>query len=224
MRLGERQSLKRAQTAAQKVVDELNDPIDPRHPVSLQRFEAARKKHLTQFMDEWIRCGCRLEGWQFAHVLATVMNRRDLRLDQHRDGPVYPFYISDVTGLGRPRTAASQTFYEFITGPCYASVQRCARCQRFYLNTSGHRDKKYCSRKCATNDSAAKSTRERRQDEHAQKLTALRTAVAKLTRLSKEERTELKDWKSWLSQRSHLTRHFISRAINMGEIDLPVEL
>jgi len=52
---------------------------------------------------------------------------------------------------------ATEIFLAFIQTLFFDKIRRCARCKRFFLNTSGHRNKQFCSSRCARITSAMRS-------------------------------------------------------------------
>jgi hypothetical protein len=67
------------------------------------------------------------------------------------------------------RTVAVELFFQFITGPFQSKVGRCKRCRTYFWNQWGHSNKLYCNSRCASADTTARVTRERRLKEHQDK-------------------------------------------------------
>jgi hypothetical protein len=102
---------------------------------------------------------------------------------------------------------AAEVFLAFITGPFFDKVGRCSRCGRFFLNVSGHRNKSFCSSRCARISSAMES-KQRKQE---QKLARLQHAFTKLP-------PTVRNLKRWLAKNAGVSLHFVTRAINQGLI------
>jgi hypothetical protein len=117
-----------------------------------------------------------------------------------------------------PYEEAIRFFLLLITNP-YANklAGPCARCGNYYLKKRVSQ-KVYCSRRCGNVTTATVRTREQRTQNHADKLRRSRAAIQKWTRT----RTKL-DWKQWVSRRElDITRKFLTRAVNRGELKPPV--
>ena len=112
----------------------------------------------------------------------------------------------------RAMDEAALLFYALANNPLGSDVRTCNRCRRWYLNTSGHQNKSYCSRKCAS----LHTTRRRREGEHRQKIERAQAAIRKW-----EGRRRQGDWKRWVTARAGVTPKFITRAINMAELKEP---
>jgi hypothetical protein len=115
-----------------------------------------------------------------------------------------------------PASEAALQFALFITSPNGQLLGRCERCQRYFLNTSGHRNKKYCRPECARDVAARRATKRARRAEHEAKLQRLRRAAAAF-----HEKPPNRDAKEWLAKRAKVSVWFITRALNRGEVCLP---
>lgn len=92
----------------------------------------------------------------------------------------------------------------------------CGRCAKYFIkNTARHR--KYCTRQCGSFATAKASTRERLDQEHADKLRRAEAAA----RLWPRARTNL-DWKLWVKQKEpDISPKWLTRAVNKGELQSP---
>lgn len=194
-------------------------------------------EELGELMDSWVEAGCRLDRWSLKQQFEDDLNRRKLSLHANDGGSVGFDFTPPVRergdlGLGggfqidaRPgRTAAVALFFQFITGPFQKDIRRCKRCRKFYWNRSGRKDKVYCGSRCASADTATVRTRERRNQEHQDKLRAVQRAIGKLKRLSPDRRSRLQPiWTSWVAKEAgpEVTPNFITRGINRGELKRP---
>jgi hypothetical protein len=70
---------------------------------------------------------------------------------------------------------------------------------------------------------SARSSQKQRQEQREEKLAVLRALVARLAQLPADERTKVHDVKGWLAEKSHLERHFITRALNKGLLTIPTQ-
>ena len=108
-----------------------------------------------------------------------------------------------------PEATVALMFARFIAGPYAREVSRCYRCSQYFVNTSGHRNKIYCDRKCAVK-ATVKHSRELAQ---AEKLERLRKAYSKFRRF----RPEVSNWKEWVTQEAGVHQRWLTRAINSGK-------
>ena len=100
--------------------------------------------------------------------------------------------------------------WERLAGPC-------ARCGNYYIRRTA-RNKAYCSRSCGTHATALAATKRKREEDRAEKL----SRVTQLCRQWRTTRTK-QDWKSWISEQSpDITKTFLTRAVNSGELKPPV--
>ncbi len=94
------------------------------------------------------------------------------------------------------------------------SIGKCAlpRCQRYFVNASGERSKRCCTRKHA----AALVTERRRYRQRA-------ASIARAARAIEEwkHKKPAQDWKSWVVRRTQLTSIFVTRGVNNGELQAP---
>ena len=107
---------------------------------------------------------------------------------------------------------AALIFLAFITSSFFNRIGRCARCSKFFFNKSGHRNKQFCSTRCAHITSALES----KKREFEKKLARLRHALSRLS----AQGAKARDWKERLASRARVTRHFVTRALNQGLIEL----
>jgi hypothetical protein len=124
---------------------------------------------------------------------------------------------------------ASDTFREFLQSPFYNAVAQCVTCDRFYLITTGHRGRKYCSQKCASKQTAMKATAERNRRIRSLKARAVQSAIAEFKRLPKSKAAnidEAEGWKSWVAKRANVrlrpagcsvSVNFVTRTLNRGK-------
>ena len=119
-----------------------------------------------------------------------------------------------------PYEEALRFFVWLITNrDCGKLAGPCARCGAYYIKKRALQ-KVYCSRKCGNAATATVRTRERQQEQHEDKL----RQAAKAAREWSETKTKL-DWKQWVARRckkSSITPKFLTRAVNKGELRVPV--
>ena len=98
--------------------------------------------------------------------------------------------------------------WERLAGPC-------TRCGNYYIRRSA-RNKVYCSRSCGTRATALAATKRKREEERAEKL----RRVVQLSQKWITARTK-QDWKSWICEQRDITRSFLTRAGNNGDLKVP---
>jgi hypothetical protein len=192
---------------------------------------------LADLMVSWLAGGCRLNQWKLRQRLEDDLNCRRLFLSSDRDDWVEYDFSSPIReeadlGLGGGfkldtvpgRTGAVALFFQFVTGPFQRDVGRCKRCAKFFWNQSGHENKQYCTPRCASADTAKRVTHDKRVRDHEGKLASVRRAIKKFEGLSPERRARFQNWKTWVKEQCGpaVTRNFITRAINAGELDAPI--
>jgi len=209
---------------------------DPRTGMDYETlFEC--KEELGELMESWLAAGCRVDRWPLRERLEADLNRRRIRLlaDRSNEGRVaYEFgpLVREEFDLGlgggykadiKPgRTHAVSLFFQFITGPFQRDVGRCKRCRNYWWNRWHHPGKIYCSSKCSSADTATRITRERREKDHQEKLQLVEAAMKSFEQLPAAKQRRL-GWKRWVKQEAgpDVSLHFITRAINRGEIKAP---
>ena len=102
-------------------------------------------------------------------------------------------------------------------------IGRCARCSRYFLNVSGHMNKRFCSARCARIKSAVKSKRERDQRESQQRLQRVQKVAERFERLSAARQEQIADMNGWMAKEAQVSRHFVTRAINQGLVTIPTK-
>jgi hypothetical protein len=198
-------------------------------PPAWKREERKERALIRRFWETWLESGSHFEKWQKQNPDLDYVVRKALR---ERDPMLYP--NSEVDGrayigwvrprrpgyLDSPTWFACALFINLVTGDFYGSLCKCYRCGRYYLNTTRRRRKVYCSRRCGTAATAAESTRRRRQIEREAILHRVRAA---LSRRNRGQAASAGDWKTWVSEQAGVTRKFLTRAVNKGDVQAPVE-
>ena len=99
-------------------------------------------------------------------------------------------------------------YSEYLGGPC-------VRCDRYYVKKTKAQTH-YCSQACGHKDSSAGTNRRDRQKTNSHKL----VEATKYVDAWKTART--KDaWKSWVSKRSNISKNWLTRAVNRGDLQEP---
>jgi hypothetical protein len=116
-----------------------------------------------------------------------------------------------------PSQEAVRLFLMLILNPEWDRLAGpCARCGNYYIRRTAL-NKAYCSRSCGTRATALAATKRKREEERAEKL----SRVAKLCEQWRNIHTK-QDWKSWICGQRDITKTFLTRAVNKGDLKPPV--
>lgn len=127
-----------------------------------------------------------------------------------------------------PRTAGTgklqqkQALSMFVTLVVHPDLDKfsgpCPRCSKFYLKKSA-KQKVYCSQRCGKDRNALQATRKRREKEHRDKLKRAGAAIEKW-----RPSLAWQNWKRFVESETGLTRRFLRRPLNKGELAPPLAL
>jgi Family of unknown function (DUF6076) len=199
---------------------------------------------LRRYVDSWITEGV---DWSLFRFSEWARNNGDLAKELQDAVKTSDFLVMGaLSGGAMPvmanagRQAASRLaerdaaslFLAILADPMNHNLRRCKypSCQHYFVNLSGH-EKAYCSRQCATRDSARRTMESRRERQKARKIRATTMLIKEWERfttsgksLAMWRRRQLgRDWKAWIVAESHedLTKTWLTRAINRGWIRPP---
>jgi len=191
----------------------------------------AQREEVRQLLQTWEQAGRDYRGWktaqqeQFNRISRTVQDTRYAFAPNLHDEPeeepaltrLYEFGRLSAMGVIREqgRCANHWSFVKLLTNPLRADIRVCDRCRRWFLNRSGHRNKRFCARRCAVLNAVTRSVKKRRETNRSEKLQRVRRAIRDWTPRAGS------DWKRWASKRAGLSTKFITRALNRGELRLP---
>jgi hypothetical protein len=210
---------------------------------SLNRGKKKEDEFLREYCDAWLRSGHSFSGMEQHKALVNGHLSR-WRLwclgsgveEMNEFVPSLPVGVSlwnppERTG-GKPAlvygieptdnwsgAVAALRFALLIASPEGRLLGRCRRCNAYFLNTSGHRNKVFCTPKCARDVCARQATQAARQQAHVEKLNRVRRACNTM----KSKPGGRVDWKNWVSKRTGVSIWWITRATNRGEIRPPKE-
>jgi hypothetical protein len=111
---------------------------------------------------------------------------------------------------------AAWLFVKFITSPFYDRISKCPSCRSYFFGLRGG-GKKYCSRRCATGFTARQAMKAKRAEDQRQKLELAKDALNKYKALKRKE----EDWKGWIAKRAKVSRNWLTRALERGDISNP---
>jgi hypothetical protein len=190
-----------------------------------------QREEIHQLLQAWDRVGRDYRRWkveqpdQFKIIRCTVQDTRHAFDPSRHNEPeqeptlvrLYEFGQLSAMGVIREqgRYANHWRFVELLRNPLRADIRVCDRCGRWFLNQSGHRNKRFCARRCAVLNAVTRSVKKRREKNRSDKLQRARRAIRDWTpRVGS-------DWKDWTAKRTGLSSKFITRAVNRGELRLP---
>jgi hypothetical protein len=184
---------------------------------------------LTEWVEEWrkVRRPCRADpAKKAANYLSNHPEAKEILGVLAKKAPQHIMEI--FLGMKTPpfQVAFSIPDEPILTAVCEAvrlfvillrsnlSIGKCdlVRCQRYFINASGERSKRCCTRKHA----GALATERRRARQHAASIARAAEAIEEW-----ERKKPSRDWKSWVVRRTQLTSNFLTRGINRGELQAP---
>ena len=189
-----------------------------------QKLRRETPSRLRYFVEIWKRSGRNLKRmWRDYYCeclrINECYNKQPIQLawtDSNRAGITHTF----LDHQGGTRDEEATRFFltliwnsqnQKLAGPC-------ARCDKYFIRRTA-RNTTYCTRSCGLRATAIAATLKKRAEEHADKLRRARTA-AENWRLG---RKKLFGWKQYVSeQEPDITRTFLTRAVNKGELKAPV--
>jgi hypothetical protein len=149
--------------------------------------------------------------------LERTVNDTYYALDELRDEPItarlyvlgkkpaHAFCVYDLHWL----------FLNVLRNPLRNDIANCDRCGKWFLNRSGHRNKRFCQRRCAVLDAVTRSVKQRRERTRQEKLKRARAAIREWTGGKSD------DWKQRVSVQTGLSAKFLTRALNQGDLKSP---
>jgi hypothetical protein len=210
----------------------INGPVDEREWELLDKLQGETATRLRYFVEIWDRSGRNLRRMWREHYLECLsidkcFNKLPIQLvwgDQNRAGFIHSFL--DYHG-STPDEEAARFFLTLIWNAQNEKLGGpCAGCGRYYIRrTAGNTT--YCSRSCGTRATAIAATIRKRAGHHEDKLRRARAGIeqwVKQQRKAQQQRNgRTKEWKEWVSTlEPDITRNFLTRAVNKGELTAPV--
>jgi len=189
---------------------------------SIKRAEYTRDV-LRQYIDSWLESDSTYQKWRkknpelFDNINHNLSTTRLKLTDQNIDGQLLPNVRVLTPSPLDPTYHVDQhtiwLFIQFIVSALRERLGKCSRCRRYFIR-SVRQNGMYCSRKCATHMTALISTKARRQREHSMKLERSHKALVRIGQRSKLP----KNWKELAAKKAGVTRQWLTRAINKGEL------
>jgi endogenous inhibitor of DNA gyrase (YacG/DUF329 family) len=130
------------------------------------------------------------------------------------------FVIIYIGEKGKPWTDwdfAAKEFIRLITSADWDKFRGpCPRCGKYFVRATS-KEKRYCSRECASISAAMEATRNKRYREHEDKLKRAQDALRRF----KPGRSR-RGWKEWVSANEpDISKKWLTRAVTNRELQLP---
>lgn len=180
------------------------------------------QKELRRLVEAWLRSGPDVK----------LLLNSDPRLDQETR-KFRPFFIPtrgatarlaylvapEHSSEAKPVEVALGQFLPFLINP-YNEILGgpCKHCGNFYLRKTERKKSVYCSEKCGHRHTSLLANRARRNREDGEQLQLAERSIAKWLNV----RTAT-PWKEWVSNRTHIKKHWLTRAVREGELVEPVK-
>jgi hypothetical protein len=118
-----------------------------------------------------------------------------------------------------PREIALGLFLNFLLNPYNEKLGGpCKHCGNFYVKRTDRKKSVYCSEKCGHRLTSLLTNKARRNREHKEQLQLAERSTAKWLNLKLAT-----PWKVWVSNRTNIKKHWLTRAVRNGELVEPVK-
>jgi len=191
----------------------------------ITRILAENARHyqdkVRECADTWLACGCDFRAWSLRAVFQSGMERYSIYLDAVDGRPV----ISLVAPSPRYKDwYPLSLFLGFLLSRYCHALGRCARCEDYFVNTSG-KEKRFCSQRCASADSAQNRIEEKRASERMERRIRIQTAIDGLT-YARKKPDSLRELKLRVQSEAgaDISMNIITRLLKTGEISVPRSL
>ena len=177
------------------------------------------QRELRRLTKQWLDCG-RHVGRLLAMdpVLAREARSFRAQLVPLKDGCARLHYLTapERTDARTPLSTAIGLFLSLLLNP-YASqlVGPCPNCDKYFVQRS-RRQTVYCSKECGIRHTARQVLKNRRQAEYETKLRHAKSALKQWAKAKTK-----KDWKTWVSERTQISKNWLTRASMKGELAIP---
>jgi hypothetical protein len=218
-----KQSVAMIKPIMQTINSKVSEPeADDESFSSIMNF-LSEQRALQIYVDSWLEAGSNFNTWrkkysELANRVKQYVGGYENYLEAGNDGRailVNRITSKSIAGLNSAADVyAISSFLKIIRSPLFNTIGKCERCSTYFLNTSGHINKKYCSRSCATRNTALKSVRARRQEEQEEKIKKVRAAIQEF----KQRKPKNSHWKLWVAERAGVTIKWITQAFNRGDL------
>jgi hypothetical protein len=179
---------------------------------------------LRLYVNRWLQAGKNAHKLRatIGDMTAPALTHVRPSLLVQEDGSVSIEPIGDATGIDERVLFASWYFLDLLLNPFRELLAGpCERCGRYFLNASGHMNKRWCSQRCK--EGAKK--RAMRTRELAIKLSRAVVEIRILASTSARRLPPFRgDWKREVARRIGVTPKWLTRYINQKELSVPKAL
>jgi len=217
------------------IIDHLNDkfnwraalkenaelPSEYQHsPQSLRSQEDELRRHLLEYVESWLSGGSDFDKWAsefpalHSRINEILNNVEFLILPDNAARRAKLFTVTPADSTIHPgHREAAWLFAKFITSTFYDRIGQCPQCRKYFFSIRGGA-KKYCSRSCATGFTARQAVKAKRAEDKREKLKRALDALEKYETLTPKN----KDWKSWVAKRAKVSKNWLTRTFERGDL------
>ncbi len=125
----------------------------------------------------------------------------------------------EYSSQAKPVEVALGLFLPFLINPYNEKLGgSCKYCGNFYVKRTDRKKSVYCSEKCGHRLTSLLANRAQRNREHKEQLQLAERSIAKWSNIK-----TVTPWKEWVSNRTHIKKHWLTRAVRNGELVEPVK-
>jgi hypothetical protein len=197
-------------------------------------YLAVREK-IVQLIQNWRKSGRRKSGpnvskmkWPSGCPTLLEMGLNQRALISATNGPTVQLMVYYQPTPPRPWTEwdlACQQFLRLLMNPeCERFGGPCLRCGKYFFR-AGVKPKKFCSRECSSRHCAERAIKNKRAEEHEDKIERARQAIAEWERKAKLCKPRTTCWEFVCTMWPDITPRFLTRATHAvpQELHLPIE-
>lgn len=143
-----------------------------------------------------------------AHLIATKTGRAQVLCTP----------VPENMRPGEPLEIAMGLFFGFLINPLNERLGGpCKHCGKYYVKKT-KRQVVYCSQRCGLKHTSQSVLRKQRQQERQARLKAAERSAARWANSKTSN-----DWKSWVSKETTISKNFLTRAVQYGELIEPAK-
>jgi hypothetical protein len=181
------------------------------------------RRELRRLIQAWFDSGPNVAKLLSADpVLAREARRFRAELFPTETGRAKLMYLTAPEKMdpAEPLATALGLFLDFLLNPFNEQLGGpCAHCGKYYVKKTERKRTVYCSERCGHRVTSRLANKDRRDREHKEQLELAKRWTMKWL----DVKTAL-PWKDWVSNRTHIKKHWLTRAVKRGELVEPVKL
>jgi hypothetical protein len=125
----------------------------------------------------------------------------------------------EKTNPAEPLAIARGLFLDFLLIPFNERLGGpCACCGKYYVKKTERKKTVYCSERCGHRLTSRVSNQARRDRAHQKQLELAERSKARWSNMKTAT-----PWKEWVSNRTHIKKHWLTRAVRNGELAEPIK-